>query len=366
MSHFTVKAEDLSAALNLVLSSVETKTTIPILGFLLFESNGQSIKVTATDMDTYTSLNVQTDKADKFSFCAPAKQLRDLVSLMDGDVKISTDSGLAVQCGLAVYNLASRDAGDFPQIERAEKSNGVISGDLLSRMIRAASIAASTNPHDTEVSKSILISASNGKLDVVGCDQKRLASATVEIDAEFYAVMPLESALGLAGFAARSETVEMFCAESLFTIKSENGDAGSRLLATKWPDWKMIIPKTSTHKIEVSPAILTPVIKRAILTTDGVLGGLKFTLGKKTAVVTTRAPDQGNGQESFPVDCPSLNGEGFVIGIPGRQVLDLFKICKGKVDWELDSPSKQVSFKPQESLGFDFQYIVMPIRVDAL
>lgn len=365
MTQFTVNAKDLSDALNLALASIETKTTIPILMFVLFESDGKEVRLTTTDMDTFTSLNLPVSETEKGSFCVPAKQLRDLVSLMDGDVKVSVEGGVTVQCGMSVYQLPIREAADFPQIERAEHGQGSISGQLFSDMVRAAAIAASTNPNDTEISKSILIAAKDEKLSIVGCDQKRLALAQTQHDGEFHAVMPLDSALGLAAFALQSESVEIFCSESHFTLRSDKGDAGTRLLVTKWPNWEMIIPKTHEHEIELDPALLSPIIKRAALTTDGVLAGLKFTLGKKSAVITTRTPDY-TGKESFPIDCPSLNGDDFIIGIPGRQILDLFKVCKGKVSWTIQSPTAQVSFKPVDCLTFDFQYIVMPIRVDAL
>lgn len=365
MSEFTVDAGALSAALKLVLSTAERKTTIPILACVLFEV-GDEVKITGTDIDTFMSLNLSASKPSPGSFCVPAKHLFDLVSLMSGEVNFSVKEHVTVQSGRSSYKLLAHNKDAFPVIESAVESQGTISGRLLSEMMDAASIAASANPNDTEVSKSILLSAKDGKLRVVGCDQKRLALAQTPFKSEFTAAVSLRAAQMLSAFASKNETVEIFCDSNLFRLKAETGEAGSRLLSCQWPQWEMILPKTATHSIELDPSVLIPAIRRATLTTEPELRGLKFTLSKSEAVITSQTPEKGTGQEAFPINCESLNGDDFAIGLPGRQLLDLFKVSEGIAVWDITTPLAQVRFTPKEPLAFEFQYIVMPIRVECL
>lgn len=322
----TINAKELSKALSLVLSSAERKTTMPILAFVKFESDGRNLKLTGTDIDTWLSLNLSAE-SDAGSFCAPAKQLLSLVSLMDGEVKIDPQEQVIVSSGRSVYKLPKASSEDFPVIEQAKKSCGKIAGSLFSEMISAAMIAVSTNPNDTEVSKSVLIKSDKKKLSVVGCDQKRLAVAEAPNKSEFSVVIPHKAATALAAFSAESESVEIFCSDNLFSVKSEKGEAGARQLSVQYPNYELVIPKDSEHKIELNPASIVPAIKRALCTSEGELRSLKVTLNKTEAVIATRGHEKGTGQESLSIDCASLNGDELIIGIPKqadtRSVYDL-------------------------------------------
>ena len=79
---FSVKKFDLLGELELTQGVVERKTTIPILSHLLFEAKGNSLSITATDLEL--SIRTSCDaKSKKDGTCTiPAKKLYDIVRLL--------------------------------------------------------------------------------------------------------------------------------------------------------------------------------------------------------------------------------------------------------------------------------------------
>src|SRR6185437_13725289 len=86
---FTVSRSDLVRELNLSQGVVEKKTTIPILSYILVETDGNRIILTATDLELGIRCSCAARVKKAGAGTIPARRLLDYVRLLpEGDVQI--------------------------------------------------------------------------------------------------------------------------------------------------------------------------------------------------------------------------------------------------------------------------------------
>lgn len=366
MSEFTVEASELSEALNLALNSAETKTTIPWLSYVLIDAKDDRVRLSATDLDMSIILNVSAKVKKAGAFCVKAKQLRDLVSLMSGEVSIATkDNQVWAKTESAKYRLPYLPAEEFQFIERATEEKLSISGEVLSGMLQAASIAMESNPNGKESWKNLEFMADGTAFAITGMCGPRAATANIKSDAEFYVLLPSKAVNALASFAAKADTVKLFVSENVLTAQFGDDEATFKLSALKWADWRPIVDQACEHQIEFNSDSLAPALRRALLATERsrLVSRVDCEFKKDGLSFYAASAEHGEGNEALSIPCPSLNGQPIKIAFDGNHLLGLFKIVKGGIVWEFSEKHTALRFKPQTELGFEFCYVQGTLRV---
>lgn len=360
---FTIPAAVLADALTLLSVTMERKTTMPVLSYVLVEGGDAAIKLTATDMDCLVSTSVAATIVSPFAVCLPLREVLELVKLLDSDVTVTLDGGWAwLKSGATKQKFPTMAADDFPAIQPATTTVASLNGPLLASMIAAAMIAAETNPNGEDKWKCIEVAAKDGELSITGGNNSRIANTTTPCDGKFYALLPLRSATILASFAEGAETVTLALSTNLLTARTDTGEASLKLSALKWPDWKMLIAPSYSHEIPVDPATFIPALRRTILTcNDSKVARADFHLTPTAMTITAIGRDR-TSEEAIAIACPSLNGEPLTFGVHGNQLLDFFRVVKGGALWRIPASSPAQMLTPVEPLPFGFRYIQATMR----
>ena len=127
-----VRKSDLLRELQLFQGIVERKNTIPILANVLFEANGQELRLLATDLEVGLRSRCAAQVGKSGALTLPAKKLFEIVrSLPDTDVRIADDkSGVKL---VADRFIRAQILGDFVlQNTRSVKCNLALASDLQS------------------------------------------------------------------------------------------------------------------------------------------------------------------------------------------------------------------------------------------
>jgi DNA polymerase-3 subunit beta len=83
---FSLNRESLLKPLLLVSGAVERKSTLPILGNILFDVSGQSLTLTATDLELEMVSSTQIDnQGDDGKITIPARKLLDICKSLPDD-----------------------------------------------------------------------------------------------------------------------------------------------------------------------------------------------------------------------------------------------------------------------------------------
>src|ERR1700738_2469298 len=116
---FSVKKYDLLGALNLTQGVVERKTTIPILSHLLCEAKGNSVTLTATDLELSIRTSCEAKVKKEGAGTIPAKKLLELVRLLpEGEIKVKLleNHWVQITADRKSYKLVGMAKENFPAL----------------------------------------------------------------------------------------------------------------------------------------------------------------------------------------------------------------------------------------------------------
>lgn len=361
MTAFTIDARKLSEALNLALNSSEGQGTLPWLSYVLIDAQGDGLRLSATNMDMAITVSVEANVREQGAFCVKGKQLANLVALLDNPSSVTIavkNNQVWADTDLSSYRLPYLSSDQFQFIDTAKDEKLTISGEVLAGMLRAASIAMETNPNGKDSWKCLELCAGDGKLQITGMCGPRAATTSIPCDGEFYVMLPANAVAALIAFASKSDSLTLFISDNVMTACFGDNEATFKLSGLKWADWHPIVDAKCKHRIEFDSDSFLPALKRAILAADQnrLVTRVDFKLQNKQVDLFSESAN-GEGNEKLEFDCPTLNGEVLPIAVNGLHLLDLFRVVKGGVIWELLDNSA-LRFTPKEPLPFSFAYIV--------
>src|ERR1700724_3126178 len=143
---FSVKKYDLLGALNLTQGVVERKTTIPILSHLLCEAKGNSVTLTATDLELSIRTSCEAKVKKEGAGTIPAKKLLELVRLLpEGEIRfrLLENHWVQITCDRKTYRMVGMAKDNFPAIPVFPHPIAKIPAQILSSLIARTAFAIS-------------------------------------------------------------------------------------------------------------------------------------------------------------------------------------------------------------------------------
>jgi DNA polymerase-3 subunit beta len=135
----------------------------------------------------------------------------------------------------------------------------------------------------------------------------------------------------------------------------------SRMIDGQFPAYERVIPKGNDKHIEFERDRLTNAVKRVALMSNERSRAVKFQIDKGKVDVTSSSPDLGEAKETLPVD---YAGSSMQICFNAQYVLDfLAAVATDVVSLELKDEVSQAVMKPVGAEGYDYTYVIMPMRV---
>ena len=116
---FSVSQAELSKALTRVISVVPAKTTLPVLGNIMFRTQDGFLTLTATDLDVSITTKIPVDLKQPGNITVPSKQFNELVkNLPNIPLEISSDPQfkLLIKCDKGDYKLSGESDDDYPAL----------------------------------------------------------------------------------------------------------------------------------------------------------------------------------------------------------------------------------------------------------
>jgi DNA polymerase-3 subunit beta len=135
----------------------------------------------------------------------------------------------------------------------------------------------------------------------------------------------------------------------------------SRMIDGQFPAYERVIPKGNDKHIEFERDRLANAVKRVALLSNERSRAVKFQIEKGKVDVTSSSPDIGEATETLPVD---YSGSSLQICFNAQYVLDfLAAVATDVVSLELKDEVSQAVMKPVGAEGYDYTYVIMPMRV---
>jgi DNA polymerase-3 subunit beta len=135
----------------------------------------------------------------------------------------------------------------------------------------------------------------------------------------------------------------------------------SRMIDGQFPAYERVIPKGNDKHIEFERDRLTNAVKRVALLSNERSRAVKMQIDKGKVDVTSSSPDLGEAKETLPVE---YSGNAMQICFNAQYVLDfLAAVATDVVSLELKDEVSQAVMKPVGAEGYDYTYVIMPMRV---
>ena len=306
-----VRKNDLLRELQLFQGIVERKNTIPILANVLMEAKDDEIKLLATDLEVGLRSRCHASVSKGGTLTLPAKKLYEIVkALPETDVRIEEDkNGVKVAADQFDSRMQTQPPQDFPAVPE--------SGGAASATLSAASIRAIL-PRKTLWELGKLLAESNGEVQY-----------------------------------ERGENHLFFQVGDRMLI--------SRMIDGQFPAFERVIPKGNNRQIEFERERLTSAVRRVALLSNERSKAVKFAIDNGKVEVTSSSPEFGEAHELIPVD---YNGGAMQICFNAQYVIDFLNVVEtDNVMLEVKDEMSQAVMKPIGAEGYDYTYVIMPMRV---
>jgi DNA polymerase-3 subunit beta len=366
-----VRKNDLLRELQFFQGIVERKNTIPILANVLMEAKGDEVRFLATDLEVGLRSKCSASVAKSGALTLPAKKFYEIIkSLPETDIRIAEDKGgVKVAAERFDSRMQTLPREDFPTLPEA---GGAVSATLPRAAVRemvAKTQFAITGEDTRYFLNGALFVLRPDSMSLVATDGHRLAlvnvprNGTAGTEAEdVRAILPKKTLGELGRLLADGD-------EDIHYERGENHlffDVGGRMLISRmidgqFPAYERVIPKGNDKHIEFERDRLTNAVRRVALLSNERSRAVKFQIEQGKVDVTSSSPELGEAHEMLPVE---YSGGPMQICFNAQYVLDfLAAVSTDIVSFDLKDEVSQAVVKPVGAEGYDYTYVIMPMRV---
>jgi DNA polymerase-3 subunit beta len=365
-----VRKNDLLRELQLFQGIVERKNTIPILANVLMEAKGDEVRFLATDLEVGLRSRCTAAVAKSGSLTLPAKKFYEIIkALPETDVRIAEDKGgVKVAADRFDSRMQTLPREDFPTLpESAGAASATLSRASLKEMVAKTQFAI-TGEDTRYFLNGALFVLRPESMTLVATDGHRLALVTVRREGkpadgdEIKAILPKKTLGELSRLLMEGDgDISYERGENHLFFRVGDRLLISRMIDGQFPAYERVIPKGNDKRIEFERDRLTNAVKRVALLSNERSRAVKFQIEKGGVDVTSSSPDLGEAKETLPVE---YAGSGMQICFNAQYVLDfLSAVSTDVVSLELKDEVSQAVLRPVGADGYDYTYVIMPMRV---
>ncbi len=372
--------ENLQRALSRVSRAVATRTALPVLSNVLLATDGERLRVAATNLEIGITTWVDAAVREEGRITVDARLLNEFVNTLPaGEVSLVTDTArvsLVVQSGRDKAAINGIDAEDFPVIPSVSNDGFTVEVDptTFREMIGQVEFAAATD-ESRPVLAGVLTRFSGTQLMLAAADGFRLALRTGELAApveqSIDVIVPARAYRELARLLADvEEPVRIGITPNRSQILARVGDTEwvSRLIDGTFPDVLQIVPKEFGTRLDLGRDSLLNAVRRAgyFARENNDVVRLQVHAGDDDVApgnveVSAHAAERGNSQ-SF-VDA-SISGGDLQIAFNGRYLSDVLGVLRnGQVMLGLNGANQAGVVRSSGDEAYT--HVIMPMVIGA-
>ena len=349
MMEFSVKRNDLMEELDLTQGVVERKTTIPILSNLLFETKGDRLNITATDLELSICTGCPAKVKKEGGGTIPAKKLLELVRLLPNDeirFKLLENHWVQIQSGKRNYKLVGMSKDNFPTVPEAPHTLASIPAKLLKGLIARTVFAISSEESRYTLNGGLLILKPE-MAGMVATDGHRLALAETDhkfsgLNAEARVLVPKKALLEIQRLTQEvgdDGMVEFARDDSYLFFQVGSRRLVSRILTGQFPNYEAVLPRENNKSVALERGELNDAIRRVSQLADQRSHAVKIAVQPDGIELSAQSPEYGEATETLERE---YKGDPITIGFNAQYMLDfLANAAEGPIRLELKTNNPQ-------------------------
>jgi DNA polymerase-3 subunit beta len=369
---FIVTSTALLKNLQQVSGVISANTVLSVLEDFLFELKGNSLTITATDLEAMMRVQMDVNDAQgNGKICIPSKILVDyLKNLPEQPITFSIneqDLSIEMSSDVGKYRIGGEKADDFPKEPApGETSNFTMSSIALIECINKTLFAVSTDTLRPAMT-GVYFELAPDNITFVSTDAHRLVQfkrSDVLCPAKDGFVVPKKPLQQLKATLPADETqLQLSYNSSHLFVSSSKLSLSCRLIDARFPDYKAVIPNDNPYKLSLNRNDFMSALRRVSIfankTTNQVVLDI---VGNSLSLSAQDIDFSYEGKETLSCQ---YNGEDMKIAFNAKLMLELVSNLDGnEINLELSTPTRAGIFRPVEKAdNEDVLMLLMPLMV---
>ena len=366
--HFKIEKEVFLKALSQVQGIIEKKHTIPILANVHINAKNGELTLTATDLEIGVRTIFSTQIVDDGKVTVSAKKLFEIIrELPNKEItfKSKENCWIEINCGKSVFNLVGLSSDEYPKFPEIKSDNLLnISSITLNEMIDKTIFSISNDETKYNLN-GIFIKYENNKLSMISTDGHRLSYSHTDTTENFAffengLILPKKGIYELRKIISKdNENLKIGVIDNNFIVIDEKTVLIMRLVDGEFPDYRRVIPEKCATTSIINKDEFFHALKRISILSSEKTKGIKISLEKNRAILTSSNSDLGDAREEIDI---TYSGPEIAIGFNSRYILDILQaIEEDFIEFHLKDNLSPGMIEPEKNK--QFISVIMPMRL---
>lgn len=368
---FIVSSSVLLKKLQLLGGVVNHNSTLPILQNFLFDIDGSKLTISASDMETTISTEMEVESEAKGKIAMSARLLLDTIKLFpEQPLTFSTGDSSQLEIGAnnGDYQMAYVDGDEYPTpVSLEDAQSTVMEGDILATAIGNTLFAAG-NDDLRPVMSGVFFQLSPEHITLVATDAHKLVKyrrTDVKSEHEVDFIMPKKPLNLLRSMLQGTETeVRIEYNDSNARFSFDDTELICRLIDGKYPNYEAVIPKENPNVLQIERGALLSSVRRVSIFSNKTTYQIRLKLAGSELHISAEDVDYSNSADER-LSC-DYNGEDMQIGFNSRFLLEMLSnITSDEVSLAMSKPDRAGILTPLTGLdeGEELTMLVMPVML---
>ena len=369
---FIITSTSLLKSLQQISGIISANTVLSVLEDFLFELRGNTLTITATDLETMMRIQTEVSEANGDGrICIPSKILLEyLKNLPEQPITFSvSEQDLSVEMSSSVgkYRIGGEKADDFPK-EPAP-------GEATAFQMPSIALIECINRTLFAVSGDTLRPAMTGVffeltpegITFVSTDAHRLVQLQrtgIACPQKDGFVVPKKPLQQLRSILPADETMlDMAYNGSHLFITSSRLSMSCRLIDARFPDYRAVIPADNPYKLTINRADLISALRRVSIFANKTTNQVVLDINGNALQLSAQDIDFSyEGKETLSCQ---YAGEDMKIAFNAKLMVEMINNMEGaEINVELSTPTRAGIFRPlEQEEDEDVLMLLMPLMV---
>lgn len=367
--------DELMKGVQTVLPVVSSKSTLPVLSNFLFETEGDKIKLSSTDLEIAVKCHIKGEIVQEGGITIPAKRFADIIKELssDADIEIKADetNQINIKSGKSKFTLMGISKTEYPVIPEFPKENNfTIKKDIFASMLKKTVFAVSKDSQ-RYVLNGVYFIIEEDVFKMVATDGRRLAyvmMAGLETTIKGKAIVPTKAVNDMLRLISAAdnkiEEINIGIAENQCAVEIGDITFLSTLIEGVFPNYEQVIPKKTESKVKLSVKdTLSAVKQMALLTGDRLSSdrssAVKFYFSPNVLRISASTAGLGSGEVEMEID---YKGEPAEINFNPNFIKEVLQNIDGDfASFEFTNALNPATLAPEADKNY--LCVVMPMRV---
>jgi DNA polymerase-3 subunit beta len=368
---FVVSSAQLLKNLQKISGVISTNTVLPILEDFLFDIEKNKISITATDLDTTMSVEMDVESKEDFKVAIPARILLDsLKALPEQPITISVDettNGIEITTDNGKYKLSGENSTDFPKEPVADDVEDVkITSSVLFKGVTKTLFAVS-NDELRPAMTGVFFQLNEEGITFVATDAHKLVKYNRnDVKGGNASFIVPKKALNLlkAVLPNNDNEVSVQYNKSNAFFSFDNIKLICRLIDAKYPDYNAVIPKENPNLLTVLKDDLYASLRRTSIFSNKTTHQVVLKMAGSELAVSAQDLDFSN-EAAEKLNC-DYKGNALEIGFNAKFLIEMLGAMDGnEINIELSTPNRAGIIRPTErDEAEDLLMLVMPVMLN--